>query len=116
MGQGTKRTPETPKAPADPGGAGEGGSPPTEFCAMEHTVEVSFTEGSGAVAGMPVGLGLGSPPRILGAGGQIGEVSDSLAGGLARCLLDGFAMSGVVDAVDLEGRRGQITVSGRKAT
>jgi hypothetical protein len=82
---------------------------------MEHSVEVAFSEGSGAVAGMAVRLGLGSPPRVLSGSGDIGEVSDSLAGGLTRCLLDGFAMSGVIEAVDLEGRRGQISISGRRA-
>lgn len=115
MGQGTKRRPETPKAPPDLGGSGEGGSPPTEFCLMEHSVEVIFVEGSGAAAGMPVRLALASPPRVLSGSQTVGEVSDSLAGGLTRCLLQGFAMSGVVDAVDLEGGRGQVRISGREA-
>lgn len=122
MGQQSKPRPETPKAPPSPvsrtgvmdGDGGGEGSPVLEFCQMEHSLRVEFTAGAVIAPGDPVRLVVSSPPRVLSAGEDIGEVRDSSGQAMLRCLIDGYEMSGVVDLVDLTGRQGQISVSGRE--
>jgi hypothetical protein len=118
MGNQPKPHPETSKAspmPATVGDLDDGGSPPAiEFCLRQHSLRVEFSTAGAASPGEEVRLLLASPPQVLCGARQVGQVRDSLAGGMSRCLLDGYEMAGVVDFVDLTGKSGQITVCGRE--
>jgi hypothetical protein len=115
MGQGKKRDRETAKALAGTKAGSNGGeAEPTDFCARTHSVVVRLETGARPVVGSTVWLALGSPPRVIGKEAGLGTLDDPLANGLTRCLLEGFRFSGTIDWVDLEERRGQITVTGEE--
>lgn len=118
MGNQPKPHPETPKASPTPAAVGDldaGGSPPaSEFCLRQYSLRVEFSTAGAASPGEEVRLVLASPPQVVRGNREVGQVRDSLAGAMSRCLLDGYEMAGVVDFVDLTGKDGQITVSGRK--
>lgn len=119
MGQNPNPRPQPPKAPPRPrGGDGDGeggaGDGPLDFCLMTHTVDVALDTLATCQIGDPVDLGLANPPTVAAAGSRIGELDDTVARGLARCLTDGYAFTGKIDTIDLEGRRAQVTVSGAR--
>jgi hypothetical protein len=116
MGNGPKGERETAKAPAGDGPGTGGGGAPTDFCLRTHTVGMQISGGARPEIGITVWVVLGSPPKVLGEGGELGVLDDPLAGGLTQCLVEGFRFSGAVDRVDLEGRRAIVTVTGEEGS
>lgn len=118
MGQNPSARPQPPKAPPRPaGGDGDGdngGGEPIDFCLMTHTVDVALDHGAGSQIGDAVDLGLANPPVVTTGGLRVGELDDTVSRGLARCLTDGYRLSGKIDGIDLEGRRAKVTVSGTR--
>jgi hypothetical protein len=81
---------------------------------MTHTVEVALDLAAYCQIGDSVNIGLANPPTVTIGGSRVGELDDSVARGLARCLIDGYRLSGKIDSIDLEGRRARVTVSGTR--
>jgi hypothetical protein len=120
MGQTPNPKPQPPKAPPKPpsgdgeGASGSGGDTPVDFCLMTHTITVALDAEAGIEIADIVHLGLGSPPSVLCGATKVGTLSDSIANALARCLIDGYHLVGKVDSIDLERKRAQITVAGKR--
>lgn len=119
MGQNPNPRPQPAKAPprlqgGDGDGDAAGGDEPLDFCLMTHTVDVALDPTASCRIGDTVDLGLGNPPTVTAHGSRIGELDDTIARGLARCLTDGYQLGGKIDGIDLEGRRARVTVSGTR--
>lgn len=116
MGQNPNPRPQPPKAPPRPrgrgGDIGDGGDEPLDFCLMTHTVDVALDPDVACKIGDAVDLGLANPPTVTAGGSRIGELDDTVARGLTRCLTDGYRLGGRIDSIDLEGRRAKVTLSG----
>lgn len=117
MGQNPNPRPQPPKAPPRPPGSGDGdsasgGDEPVDFCLMTHTVDLILDVEAGCQIGDAVNLGLANPPTVTAGGSRIGELDDTIARALARCLSNGYRLVGKIDSIGLEGRRAQATVSG----
>jgi len=126
MGQGNKSTVDVRKASprrgrrqghaeaGQHGESGDGARP--HYCELAHTLSVTIEGGASLSVGSPVELALASPPRVLSAGRDVGEVDDRKARAMERCIVDGFPMSGTVRRLSADGQRGQIVVSGASAS
>jgi hypothetical protein len=86
-----------------------------DFCLMAHSVTVVLNAQARAEIGDSVRLSLGSPPGVLSGSARIGTLSDSIAGALTRCLVDGYHLAGKIDSIDLERRRAQVSVVGERS-
>lgn len=94
------------------GGPAGGDGKPIDFCLMTHSVAIELH--AEVEIGTEISLRLSSPPVVLANGETIGTVSDRIASGLGRCLIEGYRFTGCVDSVDLEGRQATVTVEGKR--
>jgi hypothetical protein len=83
-----------------------------DFCGQVHEVEFQFMDGAAARVGQAVSLAPGAPPILLAGSRAIGQVIGEVGRALNGCLQMKYALTGAVDRVDNDARRGLAILNG----
>lgn len=81
-------------------------------CEAEQTIPISLS--GSAQPGEPIEIELASPPRVLARGLVIGFVVGNSAKTVRGCLTHGYALTGVIHEVDLDGKSATAVIAGRR--
>lgn len=83
-----------------------------EFCAREHRLAFSLTNGLTPITGETVSLQAGEPLQLIGAQGLLGVIESKRAAALNNCLGKEWQLSGTVLSIDAATGKGIALVSG----
>lgn len=83
-----------------------------EFCAREHRLAFSLTNGFTPATGERVSLQAGEPLLLIGTQGLLGMIEGKHAVALNNCLGEEWQLSGTVVAIDAATGKGIAVVSG----
>lgn len=85
-----------------------------DFCELKQEIVFEVSAGATIAVGLRVHLLPQSLPQVVAGAEPIGFVIEPDATAMRHCLEERFRMSGWVSALDPGGRRGMLTVKGRR--
>jgi hypothetical protein len=96
-------------------GEGGGGEPLPDFCEVAQEISFEVLDPARVEVGLRVHLSLQHLPLVMAGSHSIGFVPEPGATAMRGCLVEGFRMSGRVDAFDPATSRGELTIKGSNA-
>lgn len=89
---------------------------PVEFCERVHVLRFQTLDAAAPQRDQAVQLLLADPPLVVSTTGQrLGVISDPQATAILQCLIDCYAISGRIVALDPYDNYGEVRVTGRLA-
>lgn len=105
---------------ADLSGDGAGSNPSyepkTSPCETARTLSFQYRPSGKVSPGDIAQIRLGTPPAIVVADTDIGQLPEPEARTIKACLLSGYRLSGEILALDPSTSTGEILITGKKAT